>query len=489
MALDRVLRLFISCVFSPSRLSTIPLGMSFTHQGSYATSLPRSQHQSPLSHSPSATPRHSSQSSLRTNNHSSPSRAPSGTVTPSSAMSLLPTLQHLDQNLAATSPRARATRSGSKPSTGASTPSRMETSGTLEEGVGIGRPSSGGEEQKKRQQRTPRSSKLSSTPLSVDSPSQSTTGPDSSPSKSSGKARGSRGKGRQASPPGIVPLVFPQSDSSPTADHISRTAPSTRITLPERHSAPIVPAGVDPLGERCAYNSSSADEWDMPVGAAVVLGAGQSLNWQQELSGSASKASAGGRKANASKSNRPKLENNGSLKSTPKARPSLPASFSDTTSNNSYSQLANDATSTLTWQQELLQQQPSSHHSQPQRQHTPSSTPVKNARHQQRDDETFGSGLSLANLDINQANYQHTPTKTNQHANGNNSTPRRSQPPRPVPQQSRSTAHPQLSTPVKSAVSVQRYAGPTFHNSPSAGSLPTPSFLLRRQAAISGGGV
>lgn len=464
--------------------------MSFTHQGGHTNSLPKPQHSSPQSHSPSSTPRHSSQSSLRSNSHNPPSRTTpsSGTATPSSAMSLLPTLQHLDQNLAATSSRARATRYVSKTSTGASTPSRIETNDSQEEGSAMSALLQGGEERKKRQQRTPRSSKLSSTPLSVDSPAQSTTGPDPSPSKSTRSAKKLRGKDRQASPAGIVPLVFPQSDSSPTADHISRTAPSTRSTLPERHSASILQEGIDPLRERYAYNSSSADEWDMPLGAAVVPGAGQSLNWQQELSGSAVKATGGARKGNVNRANRTKVESNGSLKATAKARPSLPASFSDTASNHSNSYSANSS-SNLTWQQELLQQQSASSGSQPQRQHTPTSTPIKNARHQQRDDETFGSGLSLSNLDINQSNYQHTPTKDNYHTGGNNSTPRRSQPPRPMPQQSHSTPNPKLSTPVKSAISVQRYAGPTFHNSPSAGSLPTPSFLLRRQAAISGGGV
>lgn len=261
---------------------------------------------------------------------------------------------------------------------------------------------------------------------------------------------------------------------------LSRSAPTARSPVPERQ--PSSGAGRLDSHQRPSASSSS-DEWDMPT----VANDGkqkQSMTWQQETLRSTPGGgqrqrvesvptrSSGGANKEARKQQ--------SKSSKAQRRPPLGGSVSDSAAG-------------LTWQQELLQQSDSA--PTPNR-YSSSSSPSKNAstnRHQQeRDEQTFGMGgleigdkgqFAMDDLfsppppspNHNHAYNQHQNNVSQNQSGGNTNGGNNKSGGGRQQQQSKAP-----STPTRAVEA--RYAGPTFHNSPAPSSLPTPSFLLRRQA-------
>lgn len=236
---------------------------------------------------------------------------------------------------------------------------------------------------------------------------------------------------------------------------------------------------------------SSGDEWDMPTLAQVS--AKENLSWQQELlaKGSAepsarrSNQADGSRRTASGPPSRPTSarpgQGGGRQQGAKSHRPVLHGSVSDS----SGAGLGAGA-SGLTWQQEMLQHigggQPATAPSFGALEDTITGTPDRrnngsnhNRRHQQRDAETFGlGGLSVddpfgpltPSRHHNQARPVHHPSPRVQSSH----------------HQHQHQHHQASVTPTKPT--EPRYAGPTFHNSPAPSSLPMPSFMLRRQAAV-----
>lgn len=265
----------------------------------------------------------------------------------------------------------------------------------------------------------------------------------------------------------------PLLDDSPFAP-LSRSAPAAGSPVSERHP----PTGAGRLDHHQRPSAaSSSDEWDMPIGANGVQPK-QSLTWQQETlrstpsGGQRPRVDSGPTRSSGGGNREGRKQQSQSSKAQP--RPPLAGSVSDSATG-------------LTWQQELLQQSDSA--STPNR-YSSSSSPSKNAptnrRQQERDDQTFGMGgleigdkgpFAMDDLfsppppspNYNHSNNQHQNNVSQNQNGGNNGGGGRQQQQRNAP-----------STPTRAVEA--RYAGPTFHNSPAPSSLPTPSFLLRRQA-------
>lgn len=244
-------------------------------------------------------------------------------------------------------------------------------------------------------------------------------------------------------------------------------------------------------------SSSSADEWDMPVATPGRTVPVANLTWQQQegLSRSASmgqvradkarrskkgtvgsntvvtdgKNTSAGRARSGSLRHVASNPSTGSQASPHKQRPPLNGFHSDSAA----------TTTGLTWQQELLQSSGGERSISPQKSHTASGK-GPSRRQQQRDEQTFGIG----SLDLTSGE---SASEDLFGALEPERTPRRSKNQQQQKQQKHSgdisARHQQYATPTKvSMPAEERYAGPTFHNSPLPSSLPTPSFLLRRKA-------
>ncbi|SCZ93460.1 BZ3500_MvSof-1268-A1-R1_Chr6-3g08675 [Microbotryum saponariae] len=237
---------------------------------------------------------------------------------------------------------------------------------------------------------------------------------------------------------------------------------------------------------QAAQPSSSSDEWDMPTpsngDATTNAASSQPLSWQQELLTQSSSEKTTRPKKNNSNTNRgqrttPTNANHSTHEISPRpakgggknqqgqgARPALTASQSEGTPN------------ALTWQQQLLQTSggggTNSISSMQTSQSAGNATPAKLRRQQQKDNETFGIGtLALDQSDSDAANGYH-----HHHTNGTHS------PRTPQRRSDRTSSKKEASQPIAFSPSAEpRYAGPTFHNSPLPSSLPTPSFILRKQ--------
>ena len=218
----------------------------------------------------------------------------------------------------------------------------------------------------------------------------------------------------------------------------------------------------------------------MPALAPVK--AKENLSWQQELlakggqdSGRRSNNNDNSRRTGSGPPSRPTSarpgQNNGRQQSA-KPRPVLQGSVSDSTG----ASLAAGA-SGLTWQQEMLQQLGGGPGGNTQsfgalEEHTTGTPDKRNRRNHQRDAETFG----LGGLSVEDPFGPLTPSRQHNQARqaaNHHASPR-----------GQSSVQHAAVTPTKSA--EPRYAGPTFHNSPAPSSLPMPSFMLRRQAAVGG---
>ncbi|GJN89214.1 hypothetical protein Rhopal_002193-T1 [Rhodotorula paludigena] len=281
------------------------------------------------------------------------------------------------------------------------------------------------------------------------------------PSKTSGrKRRGGKGS-RQPSPPPIEGIPIEQ----PAPAFPSTTPPQTDFAALATHSRSVPP---DPFSQ-----PPRVDAWDMPAAPQHADKPKENLSWQQELlrNGSASALSSTRNKAESpvqrsrsrgmtGKDARTSGSSGASSSSNGRARPPLHASVSEN---------GTAAGPSLNWQQELLLQSDATALAQQAPPPTASGlTPARQRRNLVKDSITFGlSGLDLTDEDID-----------------THASPRRSQPHSRARTQPSSHAATGFSTPTK-AQPVQpvepRYAGPTFHNSPAASSLPMPSFMLRRK--------
>ncbi|KAK4056917.1 hypothetical protein OIO90_002167 [Microbotryomycetes sp. JL221] len=241
-----------------------------------------------------------------------------------------------------------------------------------------------------------------------------------------------------------------------------------------------------------ALTSSGDDEWDMPAidQLAISNKAKEALTWQQQ---SLSRSNSGTKRSRNMNSNNIINNNNSNNNNRGKNKASAPPQLSssplpkDTRSSRRANKQAGLAavasdfessssappvSSALTWQQELLQQSDSAAHTgsarfsstvSPHKGNIPVS---KQRRQQQKDNETFGLGpLDFATNNIAA------------HTSPNKRVTQRQQ-----PRGTRQTTAGSISTPSKPI--EERYAGPTFHNSPLASSLPTPSFMLRKNKAL-----
>ncbi|KAK4051183.1 hypothetical protein OIV83_003005 [Microbotryomycetes sp. JL201] len=281
--------------------------------------------------------------------------------------------------------------------------------------------------------------------------------PSVNPAPASAKAK--RTKGRSSSRQSSPPLA--------SASAAAPTAPDTRT-----HSDSQEYTGSTQLHAFDALApSSSSDEWDMPAidSLAIAQRTRDALTWQQQ---GLSRSNSGNKRAAA------KSAHNKQRPSAPRASGDVGAAKPSRNIANSKPQAAHQSShasftqvthshvsSALTWQQELLQQSDSA------TARTPDShkgvSPAKQRRQQQKDQETFGLGaLDLATSDVS---AHVTPKQINTQHVQNTSKPRHA------------AATPKV-TPSKPI--EERYAGPTFHNSPLASSLPTPSFLLRKKQAL-----
>lgn len=227
-----------------------------------------------------------------------------------------------------------------------------------------------------------------------------------------------------------------------------------------------------------------ADEWDMPVSAAISARHSEadkpkeSLSWQQELlrSGSIGSHTSGASRHGNNASPLPRPRSRGQATSVVakesgrKTRPALTTSHSDTYTGTTSTVAPSSASASLNWQQELLLrtddvqlvQQVSVIAGQ-------NATPARQRRNQAKDSVTFG----LANLDLAEPVgdvFSTLPVPA----------PTRRQQPKRASHGAQLAVEQPMATPLKPA--EPRYAGPTFHNSPAPSALPVPSFMLRRQA-------
>jgi hypothetical protein len=321
----------------------------------------------------------------------------------------------------------------------------------------------------------------------ADSSTPSTSPPIFQTSPSKGRRSKNRAS-RQTSPPLVDMTTSPQlltpaiptstSDKpafeyDPSVSLLSRSAPSTTadVSLHQHHNH---------RHQQPPEYQSSSDEWDMPKADPRTRTTGN-LTWQQQGLSRSTGGDARNRIVARSESRSRVASGNSSGREDRrdanaggggKARPHLNGSVSD-------------SSSSLTWQQELLQQSDSAPRYAPSSSPTKSQlnshqhsqggsgnvTPTKLRRQRQKDEETFGIG----GLDLTGGDHVYDDLfspSTPPHSQNRHQQQYANSAPRPRPAAT-------MSTPTKVEA---RYAGPTFHNSPLPSSLPVPSFLLRRKA-------
>ncbi|KAM0787576.1 hypothetical protein ACM66B_003646 [Microbotryomycetes sp. NB124-2] len=311
---------------------------------------------------------------------------------------------------------------------------------------------------------TPRDTSTHST-----APSHSSTPPVTSPTKA--KRTKGRNSSRQSSPP-LAPAAVAHAQGARTDSDSQSYSSSTQLATTYDALAP----------------SSSSDEWDMPAidTLAVSQRTKDVLTWQQQSLSRSNSTSTDSKRNSSKQSHKQPAQRDarpgGDTHSKSSRQLANKPQSVQASSNASPISHSAPVSSALTWQQELLQQSDSANANitpNSGRSSTPQKgiSPAKLRRQQQKDQETFG--LGALDLATNDASAHATPKR----ALGQRGAQNGAQQPKPRPAPTNGSGSPL--TPSKPT--EERYAGPTFHNSPLASSLPTPSFLLRKKQALETG--